>query len=221
MKASLAGKRRCWFWLIAGAGVVAVAFLLDDRVGSALDAASRPALKNFAEGCSKSGEGWVPAAAGLFFAFLYLLLSRPAVAARIFFVMLTCELTGLVATILRVLFGRARPGNHAVPPGFYGVWHDGHWIIGQHAFSSFPSGHAATAAGVAAAAWLVHRGWGAVAVIYAGAVMWSRLALECHHLSDVLASAVLSIALAVWVKPLLLPSLEFQFGNLHRAWKKN
>ena len=50
--------------------------------------------------------------------------------------------------------------------------------------------------------------------------MWSRMALQCHHLSDVLASAVLSIALAVWLKPLLLPSVEFQFGNLHRAWRK-
>ena len=212
--------RRFWLWLLAGAGVVAAAFLLDNRVGAALDATRDASLKNFAGWCSKIGEGWVPAAVGIFFALVYLVASRPAVAARIFFVVLTCELTGLAATILRVLFGRTRPSNHDVPPGFYGVWHDGHWIIGKFQFSSFPSGHAATAVGLAAAAWLVHRGWGAVAVVYALAVMWSRIALECHHLSDVLASAVLSIALAVRLKPLLLPSVEFQFGNLHRALRK-
>jgi membrane-associated phospholipid phosphatase len=165
------------------------------------------------------GEGWVPAAAGIFFALIFLLVNRPEVAAKIFFVVLTCEITGLAAMILRVLFGRTRPLAHAAQ-GFYGVWHDGHWILGKFEFSSFPSGHAATAAGLAAAAWLVHRGWGAVAAVYALAVMWSRMALQCHHLSDVLASTVLSIALAVCLKPLLLPSVEFQFGNLHRAWKR-
>jgi membrane-associated phospholipid phosphatase len=52
------------------------------------------------------------------------------------------------------------------------------------------------------------------------AVMWSRVALQCHHLSDVVASTVLAIPLAVMLKRVLLPSLEFQFGNIHRAWKK-
>jgi membrane-associated phospholipid phosphatase len=219
VKSPSASPRRFWLWLLAGAGVVAAAFLLDNRVDAALDVTRDASLKNLAWWCSKIGEGWVPAAAGIFFALVFLIVKRPGVAAKIFFVMLTCELTGLAATILRVLFGRTRPLAHA-PQGFYGVWHDGHWILGKFEFSAFPSGHAATAAGLAAAAWLVHRGWGAVAAVYALAVMWSRLALQCHHLSDVLASTVLSIALAVWLKPLLLPSVEFQFGNLHRAWRK-
>jgi membrane-associated phospholipid phosphatase len=120
---------------------------------------------------------------------------------------------------LRILTGRTRPLAHAAQ-GFYGVWHDGHWIIGKYEFSAFPSGHAATAVGLAAAVWLVHRGWGAVAAVYALAVMWSRLALQCHHLSDVVASTVLAIPLAVMLKKVLLLSVEFQFGNLHRAWKK-
>jgi len=219
VKSVLASHRRFWLWLLAGAGVVAAAFLLDNRVDAALDVTPKTSLHDLAWWCSKMGEGWVPAAAGIFFALILLLVNRPNVAAKIFFVVLTCEITGLAATILRVLFGRTRPLAHA-PQGFYGVWHDGHWIIGKFEFSAFPSGHAATAVGLAAAAWLVHRGWGAVAAVYALAVMWSRLALQCHHLSDVLASTVLSIALAVWLKPLLLPSVEFQFGNLHRAWRK-
>jgi membrane-associated phospholipid phosphatase len=213
-------KQRWWPWLLAGLAAVAAAFLFDNRVDAALDATHEPALHKVAWWCSKLGEGWVPAAVGLCFAAAFFLLNRPSVAARIFFVVLTCELTGLAVVILRPFFGRARPGNHDVPPGFYGLWHDGHWIAGQFKFSSFPSGHAATAVGVAAAAWLVQRGWGALLAVYAVAVMWSRLALQAHHLSDVLASTVLAITLAVWMKPFLLTSIEFQFGNLHRAWRK-
>ncbi len=207
-------------WLAAGVAAVALAWPFDLRVDTALDVTNNPYWHNIAWWCSKIGEGWVVAAAGIFLAVVFFLANLPRVAANIFFIALTSELTGLAGLILRVLTGRTRPTNHEVPPGFYGVWHDGHWLIGKYQYSAFPSGHAATAVGLAAAAWLVHRGWGAVAAVYALAVMWSRLALQCHHLSDVVASAVLAIPLAVLLKKVLLPSVEFQFGNLHRAWKK-
>ena len=219
MATLLKSRRSPPLWLLAGVAVIALAWLFDNRVDAALDVTHKPYWHDVAWWCSKLGEGWVPAVAGIILVVVYLLRQRPVVAAKIFFAALTCELTGLAGLILRILMGRTRPLAHA-PQGFYGVWHDGHWIIGKFEFSAFPSGHAATAVGLAAAAWLVHRGWGAVAAVYALAVMWSRLALQCHHLSDVLASTVLSIALAVWLKPLLLPSVEFQFGNLHRAWRK-
>jgi membrane-associated phospholipid phosphatase len=207
-------------WLLAGVAAVALAWHFDNRVDAALDVTNNPYWHNLAWWCSKIGEGWVVGAAGIFLAAVFFLANRPRIAANIFFVALTSELTGLAGLILRMLSGRTRPSNHDAPPGFYGIWHDGHWIIGKYQFSAFPSGHAATAVGLAAAAWLVHRGWGAVAVVYALAVMWSRLALQAHHLSDVIASAVLAIPLAVLLKKFLAPSVEFQFGNLHRAWKK-
>jgi len=209
-----------WRWLLAGAAAIAVAWPLDTRVDAALDVTHQAAWFKFAWLCSKVGEGWAVAVCGIVCAAAMVLVKRPLPAAQIFFVALTSELTGLAATILRVLFGRTRPLAHA-PQGFYGVWHDGHWIIGKFEFSSFPSGHAGSAAGLAAAAWLVHRGWGTVAAVYALAVIWSRMALQCHHLSDVVASTALAIPLAVLLKPLLLPSVEFQFGNLHRAlWQR-
>ena len=212
-------SHRCWYWLLAGAGAVALAWPLDQRVDAALDVTRFKSLHQLAWWCSKIGEGWVIGAAGIFCALVFLLAKRPQIAAQLFFIALTSELTGLAATILRVLFGRTRPLAQ-VPPGFYGVWHDGHWIIGQFEFSSFPSGHAASAVGLAAATWLVHRGWGAVAALYALAVVWSRIALQCHHLSDVVASTALSVPLAVWLKPRLLPSVEFQFGNLSRVLRR-
>jgi len=213
-------RYRPLLWLLAGVALVALAWLFDARVDAALDVTGKPAWQKAAWWCSKVGEGWVVGAAGIFMAAVFFLANRPRAAADIFFCALTAELVGLVATILRVLFGRARPGNHEVPPGFYGIWHAGHWVIGKFQYSSFPSGHAATAVGLAAAVWLVHRGWGAEAAVYALAVMWSRLALQCHHLSDVTASAVLAVPLALALKKFLAPSVEFQFGNLHRAWRK-
>jgi len=203
------------FWPLAGVAAIALAWPWENVVDAALDATRRPGWHRLAWWCSKLGEGWAPAVAGVFFTLLYLLLNRPAVAAKILFVTLACELTGAAGLVLRILIGRTRPLAH-VPQGVYGLWYHGHWIVGKYEFSAFPSGHAATAVGVAAAAWLVHRGWGALAAIYALAVMWSRLALQCHHLSDVVASAALAIPLALLLKNFLLPSVEFQLVNLRR-----
>jgi len=207
------------FWLLGGTLAIALAWPLDSRVDAALTAPNNSSLHQFAWWCSKLGEGWVPALAGLSFGILFLFLHRPAVTAKIFFVALTCEFTGLAADIFRILAGRTRPLAD-VPQGFYGFWYHGHWIAGKYEFSSFPSGHSATAAGLAAAAWLVHRGWGAVAALYALLVMWSRIALQCHHLSDVIASTVLAIPLAVLSKKVLLPTLEFQCNHLRPTWQK-
>jgi membrane-associated phospholipid phosphatase len=208
-----------WLWLLAGAALTALAWPFDTRVDNALDVARNPDWMRVAWWCSKFGEGWVVAVWGIVCALMFFFAGRPRTAANIFLVAGISELTGLAATICRVLFGRTRPTNHEVPQGFYGVWHGGHWIIGKYQFSAFPSGHAASAVGLATAAWLIHRGWGAVAAVYALAVMWSRIALECHHLSDVVASAALSIPLAMLLRKALARTVEFQFDNFYRAWK--
>lgn len=211
--------RYIFLWLLAGVLAVALAWSLDSRVDAALDVPENAPAYSFAYWFSKLAEGWVPAVLGIGLAFIFVLARRPVAAAKVFFVTLTCEFTGMVALLLRIFTGRTRPLAH-VPQGFYGVWHNGHWIVGKYEFSAFPSGHAATAVGLAAAAWLVHHGWGAVAGLFALTVMWARIALQCHHLSDVVASTMLAIPLAVLCKKVLLPSMEFQFTNLHQAWKR-
>jgi len=202
-----------FFCLLAGGLDIALAWKVDGPVDTALDAAQNPSLHLFAWWCSKLAEGWVPALAGISFAALFIVLRKPDISAKIFFVAITSEITGLAALILRILVGRTRPLAD-VPQGIYGVWYHGHWIIGKYEFSSFPSGHSATAVGLAAATWTVHKGWGAVATLYALLVMWSRIALQCHHLSDVVGSIILSIPLAIMSKELLLPAIETQFRNL-------
>jgi membrane-associated phospholipid phosphatase len=50
--------------------------------------------------------------------------------------------------------------------------------------------------------------------------MWSRIAMQAHHLSDVVASVVLAIPLAVLSKKVLLQPLESHFVGLEQAWQK-
>ena len=201
--------------------VISLAYLFDGRVDAALVVRPHTPAHDIAWWCSEMALGDVIALAAILLTVVFFLLNRPRVAASIFFVGLTADITGLASAFLKLFFGRTRPLNHDVPQGFYGVWHAGHWIIGKAAFGSFPSGHSASAVGLAAAAWLIHRGWGAVAAVYALAVMWSRIALAAHHLSDVVASVMLSIPLAILLRHTLAPLVESQFGVLHHRWQRS
>ncbi len=205
---------RRWLWLLAGAGFVAAMFPLDAAVDGALVVTSASPWHEVAWWGSKLGDGLVIGVAGVLLSAFFVWQKQPGLAANIFFVGFTSEIAGLIATIFRVIFGRTRPSNLAVPQGFYGVWHDGHWLIGKYQYSSFPSGHSASAVGLVAALWLVNRRWGAAGVGYALAVLWSRIALNCHHLSDVVASAVLSIVVARWLKTNFAPHNETIFQRL-------
>lgn len=206
-------NRRCWLWLIAGAVLVAAMFPLDDAVDGALVVAASSPWHKVAWWCSKLGEGWVVGGAAILLAAIFWWQKKPQLAANIFFVGFASEIAGLAALMLRLLFCRTRP-TAPLPQGFYAWSHDGHWLIGKYQFSSFPSGHAATAVGLVAAAWLVNRGWGMATLVYALAVMWSRIALSCHHLSDVVASAILSVVVAQLLKKYFAPRNEKFFTRL-------
>jgi len=206
-------KWKFYFWLLAGVAAIALAWQFDGKVDGALDVTASPGWHRVAWWCSKIGEGWVVALWGIFSAVIFFLMKCPDVAAKIFFTALTSEIAGLVSIIIRAFTGRTRPSAHT-PQGIYGMWHDGHWIVGKYEFSSFPSGHSAVAVGLAAAAWLFNPRWGAVASVYAVAVMWSRIAQESHHLSDVVASTVLAIPIAVLMKKYFAPSNEILFQKL-------
>jgi len=206
-------NRRCWLWLLAGVALIVAMFPLDAAVDGALVVPAASSWHEVAWWFSKIGEGWVVGVAGILLTALFVLLKKPLIAANIFFVAFTSEIAGLVSLILRLLFCRTRPTAH-LPQGFYPWWHDGARLIGKYQFSSFPSGHSATAVGLVAALWLVHRGWGAVAMLYAVAVMWSRIALNCHHLSDVVASTVFSIVVAALLKKYFAPCNARYFARL-------
>jgi undecaprenyl-diphosphatase len=68
---------------------------------------------------------------------------------------------------------------------------------------SFPSGHAAAATAVAVTVALAHPSAGPIVLPLAALVAYSRVALRVHHVSDVVAGAVLGMAGAVVAARLL------------------
>lgn len=69
-------------------------------------------------------------------------------------------------------------------------------VEGESDFS-FPSGHTIASIEAAFALWLNHRKWGTAAVILAFVIAFSRLYLLVHYPTDVLASVVLGILIAI------------------------
>ncbi len=108
-------------------------------------------------------------------------------ARRAAFVFVAVAGAGLAGDILKPVFGRARPVL-LLRQGIFGfTWH------GAHAdYWSFPSGHVITITALAGALWVIERrGW---PLYLAGAVLVaaSRIVLDEHYLSDVLAGAFLA-----------------------------
>jgi lipid A 4'-phosphatase len=111
------------------------------------------------------------------------------------FVFGAVALSGLIGDLLKPVFGRARPkllfSDHLF--GFTG--------LGAHADRwSFPSGHTITAASLAASLFLVYpRLWPLYAVA-ALLIAASRIVIDAHYLSDVVAGAFLGVAVtwALW-----------------------
>jgi undecaprenyl-diphosphatase len=86
-----------------------------------------------------------------------------------------------------------------VPQGFYGVRHDSKWLVTKHAFNSFPSGHTAAITAFAVPLWLWRRRLALLVIPAIAAVAASRIYLAAHHLSDVVAGAMLGSVIAIFV----------------------
>jgi len=112
--------------------------------------------------------------------------------------MIASSVSGLSADCLRGLTGRTRP-NADVPQGWYGIRHDSKWLVGQHAYNSFPSGHTAAITGFAVALWLSRRKHGSLLLLAAAAIAASRIYLRDHHFSDIVAGAFLGVGVATWI----------------------
>jgi len=112
----------------------------------------------------------------------------------------SCGICGVVATIIRSLSGRTRPLAHEAE-GWYGIYHNSHWLIGSHDFNSFPSGHVGAVVGFAVPLLLGTRRGRLPAVGLSLAVAWSRLFLRCHYFSDVVVAAIIGVigGTCVWL----------------------
>ncbi len=102
------------------------------------------------------------------------------------------------STLIRSVTGRTRPNATAVP-GWYGVRHDGRWLIGRSDFNAFPSGHMGAMMGVVMPLILGTRRGRLPGVLAAILMAWARVFTWYHHLSDVVASAILGVVLGTWL----------------------
>jgi membrane-associated phospholipid phosphatase len=116
-------------------------------------------------------------------------------AARAGFFFLAIAVPGLVTTFFKHLLGRARP--YIEPAGhpftFIGLNLDSN-------YESLPSGHATTAASVAVAIGALFPCTRWVMWLYVLIIMFSRIVLMAHHVSDVLAGALVGTLFAVLVR---------------------
>jgi membrane-associated phospholipid phosphatase len=211
------GTSRTFFWLVLSLGLLTLAFVADAPVARMLTIGSSTFLRQLALWASRAGEGWVIAAVGATVSLCLFFWQRFDASRIVFLVASTGLLTGAAATVFRSLLGRTRPTSTELQ-GFYGVWHDSHWIIGQYEFGAFPSGHAATVIGLAAAAWLLDRRFGFLAALYALLVSWSRIALACHHFSDTVAAGILGVYGAHLILARLGPTIYSVGKSLQNTW---
>ena len=99
--------------------------------------------------------------------------------------LLAATLAGLTVNVVKTVAGRARP--------YLDTDGEFHGLGVEHAYRSFPSGHAATSFATAAAVSCVIPAVSFPATATAVAVCWSRLYLRQHYMSDVLAGAAVGI----------------------------
>jgi membrane-associated phospholipid phosphatase len=130
---------------------------------------------------------------------LLLFLMKRKASSRAFFVASVAVLaSGLVAQILKVIIGRARP--YTFGDGRYTLeqLQTFQWFTHNSDFASFPSGHATA---IFSVIWVLQaqlkQSWAkALLFTFACLVALSRVALWKHYLADVVAGAVLGILCA-------------------------
>lgn len=77
---------------------------------------------------------------------------------------------------------------------------------------SFPSGHTTSAFAAATALFLVHRKWGAAALVFAALMAFSRLYLFVHFPTDILIGAVIG-ALCAWAAVKIVGKIAGRFKS--------
>jgi membrane-associated phospholipid phosphatase len=114
---------------------------------------------------------------------------RALIAWRAAFVFVAVAGAGLIGDIVKPVFGRARPRLWLSDQVFGFTWHGA-----RAAYWSFPSGHAITIVALAGALAVIERRGLPLYVAAAVLVTASRIVLDEHYLSDVLAGALLAAA---------------------------
>ena len=125
---------------------------------------------------------------------------KPFIAFSALFLFSTVAVSGLTADLVKYSVGRARPKLY-FSEQLYGF----DFFRWEHAWTSFPSGHSATAFSVAMLLAILYPRWRFAALFVAVLIAFSRIFLAQHYLSDAIAGSYLGI-----VSTMLLYNLYFK-----------
>lgn len=165
------------------------------------------ALRDFAGDITSLGKslGWLllSAALAIFFAWRarspdlparrrWLMRWRAQAASFVFAVV---ALSGIATNLIKLAVGRLRP-DMLLQDGLYGFdpWHM------DSDFRGFPSGHATTVFALALAlGWIAPR-WRWPAFVFALLIAATRIVINAHFLSDVIAGGLVALVTALWLR---------------------
>jgi membrane-associated phospholipid phosphatase len=193
-----------WFFVLIVAALVG--FLLDPIILQAAAEHSNKSLRNFAGLLSKIGDWPELMIFGL--VVLFLVRNNRRLVNAVLCMMIAATLAGAAVNSIRLLSGRARPNNTEVVPGWYGVWHDGKWLLDKYKYHSFPSGHTGSAVAFFGVLGFAFRRWYWAFLLIGLAIGWSRICLNAHYFSDVLVGAVIGLYFAQFTWERIGPWLE-------------
>lgn len=137
------------------------------------------------------GQGWVLGAAALGVALIAYWLGRPRLVRAGLVAVPALIASGLLARVIKIFIARPRPG--ASLDGVIG------WAPSlAAAYNSFPSGHATSAFTLAAVLAVAEPPGRALFYAFAGVIAFSRVAVDAHFVSDVVAGGLLGWATGRW-----------------------
>jgi lipid A 4'-phosphatase len=114
------------------------------------------------------------------------------------FLFLSISTSGIMADVMKIIFGRSRPKLF-----FQSDIHDFSWLSWRPDHWSFPSGHSATIVALMTALWYLWPQHLLFYILAAAIVAASRIVVGAHYFSDVLAGALVAVLTTRYVAGLL------------------
>jgi undecaprenyl-diphosphatase len=183
---------RWWcVWLVLGAVLLGAAFYFDADVTRWVASHHTHSGKSFMRQVSKWGDWPLHVAIGLAGAGIAYLLGNRRWTTIFAAMVLACAVAGLFNPVLKVIAGRSRPAVEKNigwnGPNFHSKYH------------SFPSGHTISSTAFFATLVCARRRIGLLFLPIPLLIAASRIYVNAHHLSDVVAGAILGVCCAVLV----------------------
>jgi membrane-associated phospholipid phosphatase len=122
-------------------------------------------------------------------------------------------ISGAIVNSARLATGRARPNNTEAIQEWNGLWQGGQFLLFKSKYHSFPSGHTGAVFAFFGVPFFAIRPHGRWTLVAAAAIAWSRIYLNVHHLSDVMAGALVGLLTAFVVWERLEPKIDRFLGR--------